>query len=323
MLGLGRVAEGAEFLDGAVEGARLTDNAQALAFNLFNRALMSMLAGDLDAALEHAEESVQLAGGLDAGVISAWAGTILGFILVERGDAARGVETMLRYGGGDGLPLIGGGWRAWCLDRLTDGWLALGRRADAQRAAVAARMVADTTGLRHPAAMAHRAAARVALDAGDPVGAAEHALASAAAAEEIGARLEAGLSRTIAGRALARSGRPERATEEIERAADELEACGALRYRAEAERELGKLGRRRHRRTRAQGAVVGIASLTERELEVARLIVDRRTNAQIAAELYLSRKTVESHVRNLFHKLDVSSRVEVARAIERAGRAAD
>ena len=54
---------------------------------------------------------------------------------------------------------------------------------------------------------------------------------------------------------------------------------------------------------------------------MARLVVDRRTNAQIAAELFLSTKTVESHIRNLFHKLDVSSRVEVARAVERADRA--
>ena len=57
-------------------------------------------------------------------------------------------------------------------------------------------------------------------------------------------------------------------------------------------------------------------------MQVARLIVDRRTNPEIAAELFLSLKTVESHVRNLFHKLDVSSRVEVARAVERADRAA-
>jgi DNA-binding CsgD family transcriptional regulator len=52
---------------------------------------------------------------------------------------------------------------------------------------------------------------------------------------------------------------------------------------------------------------------------VAQLVVDRRTNPEIAAELFLSIKTVESHLRNIFHKLDVSSRVEVARALEQAG----
>jgi DNA-binding NarL/FixJ family response regulator len=41
------------------------------------------------------------------------------------------------------------------------------------------------------------------------------------------------------------------------------------------------------------------------------------TNREIAAELFLSDKTVESHIRNIFIKLGVSSRVEVARAIER------
>ena len=57
-------------------------------------------------------------------------------------------------------------------------------------------------------------------------------------------------------------------------------------------------------------------------MEVARLIVDRRTNAQIAAELFLSTKTVETHIRNLFHKLGASPRVDVARPIERSDRGA-
>ena len=74
-----------------------------------------------------------------------------------------------------------------------------------------------------------------------------------------------------------------------------------------------------HRRTRpGQGDQGGVASLTERELQVARLVVDRRTNPEIADALFLSPKTVETHVRNIFRKLQVSSRVDVARAVERA-----
>jgi DNA-binding NarL/FixJ family response regulator len=97
-------------------------------------------------------------------------------------------------------------------------------------------------------------------------------------------------------------------------------------FRNEAERELGKLGHRIHRRTRpgkADGS--GIETLTERELQVARLVAERKTNPEIAAELFLSQKTVETHMRNIFRKMDVSSRVALARAVERAdpvGRAA-
>jgi predicted ATPase/DNA-binding CsgD family transcriptional regulator len=92
-------------------------------------------------------------------------------------------------------------------------------------------------------------------------------------------------------------------------------------YRDAAERELGKLGRRIPRRTRA-GARDGhgVGSLTQRELQVAQLVVDRRTNSEIAAELFLSTKTVESHLRNIFVNLGVTSRVELARVVERPGR---
>ena len=46
------------------------------------------------------------------------------------------------------------------------------------------------------------------------------------------------------------------------------------------------------------------------------------TQPEIAAQLYLSNKTVESHLRNIFRKMNVASRVELARAVERELRAA-
>ena len=92
------------------------------------------------------------------------------------------------------------------------------------------------------------------------------------------------------------------------------------RYRLEAERELRKLGRNVYRRSARGTADDGLSSLTARELELARLVVDRKTNPQIAAELFLSQKTVETHLRNIFRKVGVANRVELARAVERSDR---
>jgi DNA-binding NarL/FixJ family response regulator len=106
-------------------------------------------------------------------------------------------------------------------------------------------------------------------------------------------------------------------------AAAAFDACGALRYRQSEERELRKLGRHIHRRTRpgtTDGS--GMRSLTERERQVARLVVDRKTNPEIASELFLSQKTVETHLRNIFHKMDLTTRVALARAVERADQTA-
>jgi DNA-binding NarL/FixJ family response regulator len=57
--------------------------------------------------------------------------------------------------------------------------------------------------------------------------------------------------------------------------------------------------------------------LSPRELDVVRLLIDGRTNRQVAEELVLSPKTVANHVDSLMRKLGVSSRTALAvRAVE-------
>ena len=318
----GRLGEAAEVLDAAVEAARLTGSSHSLGWVLFTRTINALYRGDLEAALADGEEAVALSALLDSdGIVATWAHVTYATVLADAGEPARALELVTAHAGGPPLPRVPGMWRAYYLDHFVPAWLAVGKPAAAEAAARTADAVGEETGIAFAVAAARRARARVALAGGDASAAAASALESAAIADAAGAPAEAARSRIVAGEALAAAGDAERAVDELAHASAQLDALGAHRYREAAERELGRLGRRTHRRTQPgarDGS--GVDTLTARELEVARLIVDRRTNAQIAAALFLSQKTVETHVRNLFHKLDVSSRVEVARVVERADR---
>jgi DNA-binding NarL/FixJ family response regulator len=311
----GRVAQAAELLEGTLDAARLTDNPVGLAWALLNRADIAALEGELQTAVDIGTEAVALSSASEVSYVAARARTALGAVLLEAGEPASASD-MLLSAGGEEMSMIPAAWRPIWLEALTQSQLALDRVADAKRIATHMEAIA-ASGTPRGRFLADRAGAAVALAGNKAAAAAERALASATRAAELGARIDAALSRTLAGRALAQAEDSSRAITELEEAAREFDACGVPRYRDRAERELGRLGHRVHRRTRAGKADgAGVETLTGRELDVARLVVDRRTNPEIAAELFLSVKTVETHMRNIFRKLDVNSRVEVARVVE-------
>ncbi len=70
---------------------------------------------------------------------------------------------------------------------------------------------------------------------------------------------------------------------------------------------------------RTQGARL-LATLTERELDVARAIGRGLSNAQIAGELFISVTTVKTHVSRILEKLEVSNRVQIAACVQGAAR---
>ncbi len=318
---LGRPAESSEVFDGSIEAARLVANLQGLAWHLFNRTFAAIAEGDLDTALETAEESVALAQDLPEGPVRAYAYVALAYALLERGDAEQCAALLVEHAGGEEIRLIGGGWRARWLEGLTRAWLATGERAAAERAARAARACAQEVALPMADGMATLAEAALALDAGAASAAADRAVAAASVLEEARDLFDAARARAFAGRAFAAAGDRVRAVELLGAAAGAFDSFGSARYRDEAERRLRSLGAPvPHRRRAGSTDCDGLAVLSPRELEIARLVVDRRTNAEIASELFLSPKTVESHLRNTFRKLSVGSRVELARAVERANR---
>ena len=310
-------------LEGNVEAARLSGNVQAMCWSLYGLSQVAIAAGEVERGLSAAQEAVDIGDdGKPTHHVAYSALTLaLGHLLTGHPD--RGLAILERASGGPDIPLVADSWRAYFLELLTRCRLALGQRDAAQRAATLADSSAKQVGLPLARALADRAAAAVALDAGDAQSASELAIRSADTAETVGAPIEAALSRTLAGRSLAAAGERDRAKDELQRAAAALDSVGAQHYRNAAERELRQLGLTIHRRSQpgtAEGA--GVDALTERELEIARRIVDRRTNREIAEELFLSPKTVETHIRNIFRKLGADSRVEVARIVERADRLA-
>ena len=213
--------------------------------------------------------------------------------------------------------------RCFDWETLTLASLALGDVGEADAFACRAEEDAGRLPLRLPTALAARARAAVLLAQDEPLEAARLARASAEHAGAIGARLQAAFSRGLEGRALVAAGERRQATEVLRDAEKELDACGSTRVRDEMRRELRRLGARAEPRGPAVAGESGVAALTKRELEIAGLVTDRMTNREIAGALFLSDKTVESHIRNIFHKLGVSSRVEIARAIERDRRERD
>jgi DNA-binding CsgD family transcriptional regulator/tetratricopeptide (TPR) repeat protein len=118
-------------------------------------------------------------------------------------------------------------------------------------------------------------------------------------------RLFALWARLDLGRAYAAVG-DRRAVPELEHVVAAANDSGAVTVRELAARTLRSLGVRTWRRA-ATGSL-----LTPREEEVARLVAAGVTNREAAARLFLSPKTVERHLVNLFRKLEVRNRTELA-----------
>ena len=141
------------------------------------------------------------------------------------------------------------------------------------------------------------ARALVAID-DDPSAAVE--LAQRAVERAAYAPLISAEARLVHGRALARANRRAEAIEALTDARTELGVIGAHRLRDEAAQELRRLGRTVAGRQRRAGSGPGVDALSGREREIADLVALGHSNRQIAAEIFLSEKTVEGHLTNVF-----------------------
>jgi DNA-binding CsgD family transcriptional regulator len=270
--------------------------------SLFPVTLAALHLGDLDRARALAEDacrlaelhSVRLHGPLTTlGMVELWSGNPAAAVerfreADEITDAADGAEpTMQLWRAEQVEALLALGLVDEAVVRL-DAWEASARRLERDWA------LAQTTRCRGLVAAARgdvETALQLLTDAvelhervGDPFGRAR-------------ALLALGITRRRA-----RQKRPAR--EAIELARDAFAELGADGWARRARDELGAIGGR----TRAEG-------LTPAEQRVADLVANGRTNAEVAAALFLSERTVASHLTHVYAKLGVRSRTELARKL--------
>ncbi|MGH9156282.1 MAG: LuxR C-terminal-related transcriptional regulator [Acidimicrobiales bacterium] len=228
----------------------------------------------------------------------------LGALLLARGDApaaSRNLEQRLRHLEEHRSHL------APALELLVDARLATG---DLEGAGVAARRLADVASSARAdrvAAMAAGAQGRLSMARGDPEAAVGHLEAALGMWSRLELPFELARTRFELGRVLALS-QPEAAIDHARRALAAFDALGAA---LDADRVAAFL--------RSQGVLAaasagarGVGLLTAREQQVLRLLGGGLSNPEIAARLYVSRKTASHHVSSILTKLNLRNRAEAA-----------
>jgi DNA-binding CsgD family transcriptional regulator len=106
------------------------------------------------------------------------------------------------------------------------------------------------------------------------------------------------------------------AIEDLRRALEGYATAGATADMARVRARLRELGVRcRHWEAPSGRPVIGWGSLTGTEQAVSELVAQGLTNLEIARRMYISRHTVAAHLRQAFRKLDIGSRVQLARMV--------
>ena len=128
--------------------------------------------------------------------------------------------------------------------------------------------------------------------------------------EQIDAPVDVARVMVDLGSILRRQRSPAAAREPLRRALDLARACGARPLAERAEHELRATGARPRR-----DRFTGRDALTASEQRIAQLAIDGMTNRQIAQRLFITRKTVGSHLEHIFRKLGIHSRGELEGAL--------
>ncbi|MGO9505414.1 MAG: LuxR C-terminal-related transcriptional regulator [Streptosporangiaceae bacterium] len=264
----------------------------------------ALRSGDLRSAARYAESCQQRAAAHGPGL-----GAARCLLVAAQAAEAQGVRREAAQLAADFVALAGQDRSVFLAGPAASAWLVrfmLGQhdRKAASRVALAAeQLAAGNPGLPAVAAAARHArglldedtCALAAAAAGSP-----DPWASASAAED-------------AGKLLAERGDLTGAAGRLEDALAGYDRIGALRDARRVRLRLRGLGIRRRHVSHARRPRAGWASLTDTERAVSDLVAQGLTNQKIADEMFLSTHTVAFHLRQVFRKLNISNRAELAR----------
>lgn len=303
---LGRLADASAAAETASDAMELSPDEGMRATVWCQRCWIAVWQGDLDAALESGLGAVR-AGNLAGGQARPLAEAGL-YVARQAAGQPDAIERFLAAVGGPEAPDLDVLNRTTLYDYLTAGEIERGQLKAADGWASRAEEICPA-GLPRRYGHALLARARVLLARGDAAGAIERSLDAAAAFESAAARYEVALANLVGGRAYEVLGDRAQAVAALDVTRQQAAGFGARRLEAEAVRELRRLGRRI---TATVPAGSQGSALTRRERQVAELVARGLTSRLIAEQLFLSPRTVDTHLANIYAKLQVSSRAALA-----------
>jgi ATP/maltotriose-dependent transcriptional regulator MalT len=265
--------------------------------------------GRLELAREKAQQALELATTADVRWAAIWVGAISGLIELSAGDAQAAHElfaplAQMAIAAGVAEP---GMW--YFLADEIEALVRLGEldEAGALLEPFAAR--SQQLGRRRCIATAGRCRGLLLAARGDLPGAEAALEAALLVHRDIPFPFEEARTQLVAGQVYRRARQKGQAGRCLRAAAETFERLGAPRWGSLARAELARVGLR----TSTSGSTS--TALTSTERRVADLVAAGRTNAEVAAELFMSQRTVESHLSRIYRKLDIRSRTELSRAL--------
>jgi DNA-binding CsgD family transcriptional regulator len=295
----------------AAEGCRLavdSGSRVAIAFMSASRGLLHAYRGQTDAGMRLATQAAAFASEAGMPLLAASAAQSFGVAALSEGDAATAHRLLGPLA--DAVQAVGVTEPALCRF-LPDEIEALTRLGEVGRAGrLLERFEARSEQLDRSwaTAMAQRCRGLLLATGGDMAGAAAVLDTALTAHRGVPMPFEEARTQLIAGEVMRRARRKHRAREFLQAAGVTFERLGAPRWQQLATGELARVGTRPARATAGPG-------LTAAEQQVAGLAAEGRTNAEIAAELFMGQRTVEAHLYRAYRKLGVRSRTELCRVL--------